>query len=76
MTGTAVNPLANDPSSHTDGGAAPTIGQVAAGVAGGLAVMALLLGAVGAFLTIQDRLDRRDPKLVPAAIGDDRVRFT
>jgi hypothetical protein len=38
--------------------------------------MALLLGGVAAFLTIQDRLDRRDPKLLPVSIGSDRVQFT
>ncbi len=54
----------------------PTIAQVAAGVAGGIAVMALLLGAVGLFLSVQDRMDRRDPKLLPASIGSDRVQFT
>jgi hypothetical protein len=34
------------------------------------------LGAVAAFLAVQDRLDRRDPKLAPAAIGSDRVLFS
>ena len=50
--------------------------QVAAAASVGIAVMALLLGAVGVFLTLQDRLDRRDPKLAPAAIDSDRVLFS
>jgi hypothetical protein len=65
-----------DLSHATARGSSPTIGQVAAGVIGGLAVMALLLGAVAVFLTVQDRVDRRDPKLVPVPIGSDRVQFT
>jgi hypothetical protein len=28
------------------------------------------------FLALQDRLDRRDPKLAPAALGTDRVLFS
>jgi hypothetical protein len=64
-----------DPSSR-DRGSAPTIAQVAAGVSTGIAMMALLLGAVATFLSVQDRVDRRDPKLVAAAIGSDRVLFT
>jgi hypothetical protein len=63
-------------SASDDRGAAPTFGQVAVTVIGGVALMALLLGGVAVFLTVQDRLDRRDRKLVPAAIGGDRVRFT
>ena len=53
-----------------------TFAQVATRVIEGLAVMALLLGAVGLFLSVQDRVDRRDPKLLPASIGSDRVQFT
>lgn len=65
-----------DLSSHpTARGSSPTIAQVAPGVISGVALMALLLGAVVAFLAVQDRVDRRDRKLVPASIGSDRVRF-
>jgi len=53
-----------------------TIARALPAVAGGIAVMALLLGAVGLFLSVQDRMDRRDPKLLPASIGSDRVQFT
>jgi hypothetical protein len=53
-----------------------TIARVTPAVVGGIAVMALLLGAVALFLTVQDRMDRRDPKLLPASIGSDRVQFT
>ncbi len=76
---TGIDPLTptTGEAGDTDGGGLPpTVGQVAARVIGGIAVMALLLGAVAAFLSLQDRLDRGDPKLVPAAIGSDRVRFT
>jgi hypothetical protein len=48
---------------------------VAAGVIGGVALMAVLLGAILAFLAFQDRIDRRDPKLAMAAVGSDRVSF-
>jgi len=65
-----------DLSSHpSDRASSPTIGAVAAGVIGGIALMAVLLGAVVAFLSFQDRIDRRDPKLAMAAIGSDRVSF-
>ncbi len=65
-----------DPSSHpSDRGPLPTFGAVAAGVIGGVALMAVLLGAVVAFLAFQDRIDRRDPKLAMAAVGSDRVSF-
>lgn len=52
-----------------------SVGQTAIRVAGGLAVMALLMGLVGGFVFVQNRLDRRDPKLVPASLGSDRVAF-
>jgi hypothetical protein len=66
-----------DPATRPDVAAAPpTVRQVTTGVITGVAMMALLIGAVAAFLSVQDRLDRRDPKLVPAAIGSDRVRFS
>jgi hypothetical protein len=65
-----------DPSANAENPvSSSTIGQVATGVIRGAAVMALLLSAVAAFLAVQDRLDRRDPKLAPAMIGSDRVRF-
>ncbi len=53
-----------------------TIARVTPAVVGGIAVMALLLGAIALFLSVQDRMDRRDPKLLPASIGSDRVQFT
>jgi hypothetical protein len=66
-----------DPSSDPSGReSSPTFGAVAAGVIGGVALMAVLLGAVVAFLAFQDRIDRRDPKLALAAVGSDRVSFT
>jgi len=67
---------AGDVSSHaSDHRLSPTIGAVAVGVIGGVALMALLLGAVVAFLALQERIDRRDPKLAMAAVGSDRVSF-
>ena len=81
--GNSATPL-GDPGLSTDPGTqvdqqledGPTIGQVATGVIHGAAVMALLLAAVAVFLGVQNRLDRRDPKLAPAAIGSDQVPFT
>jgi hypothetical protein len=65
-----------DLSSHpSDRGSSPTFGAVAAGVVGGIVLMVVLLGAVVAFLSFQDRIDRRDPKLTLAAVGSDRVSF-
>ena len=73
--GSLTAPLTNLSQANARG-TSPTAGQVAAVVIEGLAVMALLLGAVAVFLTVQDRVDRRDPKLVPVSIGSDRVPFT
>ena len=53
-----------------------TISRVAAGVIGGVAVMGFLAGAIAIFLMVQDRLDRRDPKLLSTSLGSDRVQFT
>jgi hypothetical protein len=69
-------PSASDGSGQSDAGASPTIARVAADVIKGLALMALLLGAVTVFLTLQERLDKRDPKLLLASLGSDRVQFT
>ena len=74
--GAGPGPGGDTPGHPTDRGSSATIGHVAAGVVGGVVMMAVLLGAVVAFLAVQDRLDRRDPKLAAAAIGSDRVRFT
>ena len=73
---TLVDPTTRRSAGSGEGRPPATVGQVAASVIGGLAVMALLLGGVALFLAVQDRLDRSDPKLVPVAIGSDRVRFS
>ncbi len=65
--------LSSHPSSRAS---SPTIGAVAAEAIVGVLLMAVLLGAVVAFLACQDRIDRRDPKLAMAAVGSDRVSFT
>ena len=60
----------------SDHGGRSALASLAVGVIGGVALMALLLGAVAAFLMVQDRLDRRDPKLLAAALGSDQVPFS
>ena len=64
-----------DAAPDRSGNSVPTISRVAAGVLGGAAVMAFLVGAIAVFLMVQDRLDRRDPKLLPVSLGSDRVQF-
>ena len=70
--GAALAPVTD----QNDGDPRSTIARVTPAVVGGIAVMALLLGAVALFLSVQGRMDRRDPKLLPASIGSDRVQFT
>jgi hypothetical protein len=75
MNDESLVPIANHSSDPNDHAALPTVAAVAVGVIGGVTLMAVLLGAVVAFLGFQDRIDRRDPKLALAAVGSDRVSF-
>jgi hypothetical protein len=73
--GTAINGQADaDPADATDQRPAGTrLGEAAAGIAISLLIV---LGAVLLFMTIQTRLDRRDPKLALAPVTADVVTFT
>jgi len=53
-----------------------TLGLAFARTLRGVAVMLVLLGLVAGFVSFQHALDRRDPKLAPATLGSDRVRFS
>jgi hypothetical protein len=72
--GTAINGEADaSPTDHTDQDPAATgLGEAAAGIAISLLIV---LGAVLLFMTIQARLDRRDPKLALAPVTADVVTF-
>jgi hypothetical protein len=52
-----------------------TLAQVAAEVAVGALALFVLGGLMLGFLVVQDRLDRKDPRLAPASFGSDRVSF-
>jgi hypothetical protein len=45
-------------------------------VTAGFAFPVALVLIVGAFLLVQDRLDRRDPRLALAPVGPDVLDFT
>jgi hypothetical protein len=49
--------------------------RLAAGAAKGIATVLVLLGVAVAFVLIQDRLDKKDPKLALAPTRSDVVRF-
>jgi hypothetical protein len=72
--GTAINGEADaSPADPTDQNPAATgLGEAAAGIAISLLIV---LGAVLLFMTIQARLDRRDPKLALAPVTADVVTF-
>jgi hypothetical protein len=72
--GTAINGQADmSPADTTDQRSAGTrLREAAAGIAISLLIV---LGAVLLFMTIQARLDRRDPKLALAAVTADVVTF-
>lgn len=71
--GTAINGQAVSPADTTDQRSAGTrLREAAAGIAISLLIV---LGAVLLFMTIQARLDRRDPKLALAPVTADVVTF-
>jgi hypothetical protein len=60
------------PDTRTTGGG---FGAALGGVARSLAVVAALFGLAVAFVAIQDRLDRNDPRLAIAPVESDLVEF-
>jgi hypothetical protein len=52
-----------------------TIGRVAAEVAAGALALMVVGGLMIGFLLVQDRIDRRDPRLAPSSSGSERVAF-
>ena len=52
-----------------------TFGDALEGVARSLAIVLALFGLAVAFVAIQDRLDRTDPKLALAPVESDVVEF-
>ena len=60
------------PIDRTSGG---DFGAALGGVARSLAIVAALFGLAVAFVTIQDRLDRSDPRLAIAPVESDLVEF-
>ena len=73
----AVGPLIRDPfgSNDADGPADPSLSESAIEAAKDFAFPLVLTLIVGAFLTIQHRVDRKEPKLVFAPIDNDLLSF-
>ena len=63
------------PSDRADGGSGTTFGDALGGVARSLALVLALFGLAVAFVAIQDRLDRTDPRLALAPVESDVVEF-
>lgn len=63
------------PSDTEDRTAGHRSGDVLAGIARGSAILLALFGLAVAFVAIQDRLDRHDPRLALAPIQSDVVEF-
>ena len=53
----------------------PTVGIALVRTVAGVAVLLMLLGLLAGFVSFQQALDRRDPKLAPDTLGSDRVPF-
>ena len=70
--------LAGDPRAQLDPGTTlrERFGTALAGAAESLVVVAVLLGIAIAFVLMQNRIDRADPRLALAPIESDLVRFT
>jgi hypothetical protein len=66
-----IRPRADLPGSGPGGG----LGGVLAGAARSTLVVLVLLGVALAFVVIQNRLDRNDPKLALAQVRPDALRF-
>jgi hypothetical protein len=63
------------PSGSDDRTAGNRVGGTLGSVARGFAILLALFGLAVAFVAIQDRLDRRDPKLALAPVESDVVEF-
>ncbi len=63
------------PSDTTDRTSGNRLGEVLGGVARSLAIVLALFGLAVAFVTIQDRFDRSDPRLALAPVESDVVEF-
>jgi hypothetical protein len=77
--GTFLSRLDPSPSSDVRGGPSPPeepTGISLDNVVKGFAFPLALMLVVGAFLLVQDRLDRRDPRLALAPVGPDVLDFT
>jgi len=76
--GLASDPISPSLLAETDdqAGVLERIGEAGARAAKSLALLLVLAGLVVGFVLIQDRLDRRDPKLALAPLESDDLRFT
>ena len=63
------------PPDRADEGSGTTFGDALGGVARSLALVLALFGLAVAFVAIQDRLDRTDPRLALAPVESDVVEF-
>ena len=63
------------PAGHVDRSSGNLLGEALGGVARSLAIVLALLGLAVAFVAIQDRFDRTDPRLALAPIDSDVVEF-
>lgn len=63
------------PPGHGDRGTESSFGEALGGVARSLAIVLALFGLAVAFVAIQDRLDRNDPRLALAPVDSDIVEF-
>jgi hypothetical protein len=52
-----------------------TLAPFAARVTAGAALLLTLVGMVFGFVLVQERIDRRDPRLAPTSFGSDRIAF-
>ena len=63
------------PGGHVDRTFGERVGEALGGLARSLAIVLALFGLAIAFVTIQDRLDRNDPRLALAPVDSDVVEF-
>jgi hypothetical protein len=73
---TIVSPASGiAPSDHVDRSFGERFGEALGGLVRSLAIVLAMLGLAVAFVAIQDRLDRNDPRLALAPVDSDVVRF-
>jgi hypothetical protein len=75
LPGTTISATSGVAPSDTQDRTGNRFGSVLEGVARGSVVLLVLFGLAVAFVTIQDRLDRQDPRLALAPVGSDVVEF-